>query len=120
MTGDSSSGSSLPKADVAAVHNYCAHKIPAEYRSEVRVECSVRGKRVTIYECRPPWNPDFRPDWSRQPVAQLRFDPAERRWTLYCADRNGRSRNYPDSKPTSQIDELLTEVNADPTGIFWG
>jgi hypothetical protein len=46
--------------------------------------------------------------------------PRDRRWALYCADRNGRWHNYPDTKPTRQIDELLTEVDADPTGIFWG
>ena len=68
MTHDSSSVSSLPEADVAAVHGYCANKIPVEY-----------------------------------PVAQLRFDPTDRRWVLYCADRNGRWHNY-----------------GDPTGIFWG
>jgi hypothetical protein len=112
--------SSVPEADVAAVHDYCANKIPAEYRNEVRLEFVVRGRHVTIYECRPPWNPDFGAGWSRQPVAQLRLDPTERRWALYCADSNGRGHNYPNSKPTRQIDELLAEVDADPTGIFWG
>lgn len=110
----------MPETDLAAVRHYCANKIPPEYRTEVRVEFDVRGKHLTVYECRPPWNADFGPAWSRQPVAQLRYNPADHRWTLYCADRNGRWHHYPNSKPTRQIDELLTEVDADPTGIFWG
>lgn len=111
---------SLPEADIATVRHYCADKIPPQYRNEVRVESDVRGGHVTIFECRPPWNPDFGSDWTRQPVAQLRFDPADHRWTLYSADRNGRWHDYRNSKPTRQIDELLTEIDADPTGIFWG
>ena len=54
---------------------------------------TVRGKSVTIYECRPPWHPDLT-DWSELKVAQLRHNPEEGEWTLYWADRNGRWHLY--------------------------
>ena len=80
----------------------------------------MRGKRVTIFECRPPWHADLGTDWTRQPVAQLRYDPADHYWSLYCADRNSRWHDYDMIQPTPQLDELLTEIDDDPTGIFWG
>jgi hypothetical protein len=110
----------LPEADVMAVESYCAKRIPAQYLDEVRVECARRGKHLTIFECRAPLQPEYSPDWTRQPVAQLRYDPNHRHWTLYCADRNGRWHRYSHSEPSRTILTLLGDITADPTGIFWG
>ena len=78
----------------------------------------MRGKSVTIYECRPPWHPDLT-DWSELKVAQLRHNPEEGEWTLYWADRNGRWHLYDTIGPGS-VDDLLRELTEDPTCIFWG
>jgi Protein of unknown function (DUF3024) len=53
-------------------------------------------------------------------VAQLRYDPADHHWRLYCADRNSRWHYYDMAEPTPHLDELLNEIDEDPTGIFWG
>jgi uncharacterized protein with HEPN domain len=111
---------SIPDADVAAVENYCAERIPSQYLDEVRVECTRRGNNLTIFETRAPLQPEQRRDWTRQPVAQLRYDPSSRHWTLYCADRNGRWHRYTHSQPSQTIRTLLRDITADPTGIFWG
>ena len=95
-------------------------KVPAPHRNEVRVECEVRGKNVTVFECRPPWQPALGVEWRRQPVAQLRHNTDEHDWRLYCADRNGRWHYYDMAVPTRRIDVLLREIDEDPTGIFWG
>ena len=110
----------VPEIAVAAVRRYCESKIPAQHRDEIRVECDVRGKNLTIFECRPPWTPELGTDWTRQPVAQLRYEPADHHWRLYCADRNGRWHFYEMVEPTPTVDDLLAEIDADPTGIFWG
>jgi hypothetical protein len=110
----------VPDTALAIVRSYCEHKVPAQYRDELRVECDVRGRTVTIFECRPPWSPDVATDWTRQRVAQLRYEPGGDSWLLYCADRNGRWHAYDPDEPTTQLDVLLTEIDADPTGIFWG
>ena len=53
-------------------------------------------------------------------VAQLRYDAPSGRWTLYCCDRNGRWWSYGNIGPSVSVDPLLAEIDADPTGIFWG
>lgn len=110
----------IPDAALAAVRSFCENKIPAQHRDKLRVEHGVRGKTITIYECRPPWHPNLGPDWTRHVVAQLRYDPNHLHWRLYCADRNSRWHHYDMTEPTPDINELITEIDEDPTGIFWG
>ena len=58
--------------------------------------------------------------WVGIPIAQFRFNPKNSKWTLYCADRNSRWHEYNDLDPDQEFETLLREVDADPTGIFWG
>lgn len=104
---------------MAAVRRYCDGRVPAHLREELRVECSVRGKSVTIFDCRPPWHPNLT-EWSRVPVAQLRYDPGARTWQLYWADRNSRWHVYDMLDPSDRVADLLEEIEKDPTCIFWG
>ena len=108
----------VPELDLARIRQFCDRRVPAHLRDQVRVEADVRGKSVTIFDCRPPWHPNLT-DWSRVPVAQLRYDPDATSWTLYWADRNSRWHRYDDIEPGT-ADELLNEINEDPTCIFWG
>ena len=110
----------LPELALAAVRRYCETKIPPEHRDEVRMEFDVRGRNVSLFECRPPWDPDAGPEWTRTPVAQLRFDPAGGIWELFCARSSGRWAAYEPAPPTTSVGELLDEIDRDPTGIFWG
>lgn len=52
-------------------------------------------------------------------VAQLRYSASTHHWSLYWADRNGRWHRYPGLQPGT-VGEMLEEIEADPTGIFWG
>ncbi len=108
----------VPDLDLARIRAYCAQRAPAQYLSEVRVEATVRGRSVTISECRQPRHPSLT-EWSRVPVAQLRFDLAARHWTLHWADRNSRWHLYEDIEPGT-VTELLAEIERDPISIFWG
>jgi hypothetical protein len=107
-----------PDLDVARIRRFCENRVPAHLRDEARVEATVRGNSVTIHDCRPPWTDDLE-EWSRTPVAQLRYSPESTRWTLYWADRNSRWHRYDFLDPGS-VDELLQEIEDDPTAIFWG
>jgi hypothetical protein len=96
---------------------FCQLRVPQGAREQYRLEFRIRGNTVTLYECHAPWRSGQA--WSRMPSAQFRFDPDELAWTLYWADRNGRWHLYDNVVPTPDLTDLLAEVNADPTGIFF-
>jgi len=52
-------------------------------------------------------------------VAVLAYDTTTRTYDLFCFDRNDRQMPY-DSEPTTDLAGLVAEIDADPTGIFWG
>ena len=109
-----------PELDIARVRIWCRRRVPDGLHDKLRIECDVEARQVTIYEARPPWQPDLGPEWTRSPVAQLRYTATSRAWTLYWRDRNLRWRQYRDVPAGRPVEELLDEIGRDPTGIFWG
>jgi hypothetical protein len=111
----------LPAADLALIEQYCAEASPAEFASEAKVECVVAGATVTIVEASR-LDAERDEDWLRVPNARLTF--ADNGWTLYCFDADSKQIRYdtwePDFVPPTTIDAVLAEIEADPTGIFWG
>jgi hypothetical protein len=63
--------------------------------------------------------PEPRADWTTSPIAQLRRD-AQGAWSLLWRGSDERWHLYEDVEPTRNIQPLLAEIDADPTGIFWG
>jgi hypothetical protein len=110
----------LPQADVARIRELCAARVPDDARDEVRVELEEGRQAVTIMECRLPWREDFGPEWTRLPIARLRYVRSTRLWTLYYHRHTGRWERYPLLTSTRRIDELLGEIDRDPICIFWG
>ena len=97
---------------------YCEQRCPPHLHDQVRLGYKIRGNSVTLYEARPAYHaPET---WIDIVVAQFRLDPATQTWSLYCADRNSRWHRYTYLKPQESFEVLLEEVEADPTGIFWG
>jgi hypothetical protein len=112
--------SGLPDLDVARAQRWCAARVPERARHQVYVECQRAPRHLTIVERRAPWSTDSGPEWATLPIAQLRYDHTTQTWTLFGCDRKLRFHTY-DALPSSpQIDVLLTEIEADPTSIFWG
>jgi hypothetical protein len=108
-----------PDLAFAKIHRFCEDRTPPELRDELRLEATVRGNSVTIADCRP-LRPDAPVEWIRMNIAQLRYQPSSRRWTLYWADRNSRWHRYDDVDPTTDLDALIAEIDSDPTCIFFG
>jgi hypothetical protein len=97
---------------------FCERRVPPQLRGEVRLTYGFRGNAVTLYEDRPFWkNPS---QWSHMAIAQFRFDAADGRWTLFCADRSKTWHEYLEIDSSCRIESLLEEVDQDPTGIFFG
>jgi hypothetical protein len=110
---------SVPELALAKIRRFCEERTPAHLRDEMRLEATTRGNSVTVFDCRPPWDATHG-EWTRMNIAQLRYDPALGAWTLYWADRNSRWHRYDDLNPTSNVDELIIEIDQDPTSIFFG
>jgi len=110
----------LPELDVARVQRWCAVQVPEHVRDEVRVECDVAPRYLTICECRPPWREDFGPDWTRFPIARLHYTKTTRLWTLYWRDRNQKYHRYEPLDPSPQVQDLLDYLHDRADPIFWG
>jgi hypothetical protein len=110
----------VPDLDLARIQRWCAARVPEPARHQVRVECEVEARHVTIVERRAPWRDDAGADWTSLPVARLRYAKAAKTWTLYWRDRNLRFRLYDRLPPSAHADDLLTEIDRDPARVFWG
>ena len=109
----------------AALQAFCERRVPESVRNEVRLEVAFRGNAAATYERRPPYVSSFTPvreneDWTRRSIAKFLYDAGTRRWALYAADRHGRWHVYDGLDPSDRLEDLIAEVDADPTGIFWG
>lgn len=119
-----SSSSSLPETDLARISRWVEQeneRIPPHARDQVRIEADLDDRSVTILECRPPWDPErMGSEWTRSPVARLRYTRSRREWALYWPDRNSKFHLYDLARPTRDVAALLHEIDRDPTSIFWG
>src|SRR5690242_19055169 len=109
----------LPQLDVARVQRWCAARVPEHARDQVRIECELAPRHLTIVERRPPWREDLAPDWTSTAIARLRYNATDKSWTLYWADRHQRFHTYDRLVPSPTVDDLLAEIDRDPTSIFW-
>ena len=66
----------LPELDVARVQRWCAARVPEHALHQVRVECQIAPRHLTIVERRAPWREEFGPEWTSFPIARLRYTAA--------------------------------------------
>ena len=98
---------------------YCEQKMPPHVRDQIRFGYRIRGNHVTLFDGKTSLR-SSRPSGCDSVIAQFRFSPQDKKWSLYCADRNSRWHLYTRLPPSADFDELLREVDRDPTGIFYG
>ena len=72
-----------------------------------------------MLETRPRWN-DAKAPWTELAIARFDINDENGTWVLKCADRNGRWHDYDRVAPTKRFEDLLRELDEDPTRIFWG
>ncbi len=115
--------SAVPELHLRQVARWCDRHAPARLRDQLRIEYHIRGRTITIVESRPPLLPELGPDWSETRVAQLRYlppPPDAGLWTLYWSDSNNRWHPLADVPPASGPGPLLSTIEANPHGVFWG
>jgi hypothetical protein len=97
---------------------YCANSVPASIRSKLRIGYRIEGNAVILYEERPAFRPPH--EWREMVVAKFKYVGTRREWRLYCQHRDFRWHSYEARPAAPSFAKLLDEVDADPTGIFWG
>ncbi len=98
---------------------YCERRIPAEVRDRVRLEIEFAENHVTLVETRPHFrDPE---QWTRLPVARLRFNAASGTWTLLSPNFHQKDAWRPYTTPPSRdLGRLLAALDEDASGVFWG
>jgi len=87
----------IPELDLARVRRWVNDRngnLPGHVRQLVRYELALTDRTVTILECRPPWKPEYGPEWTRHPIARLRYTKKRKEWSLYWRDRNLKFQKY--------------------------
>ena len=113
----------LPEEDVQRVKEWIDRRndgVPVGIRDRIRYELDTGPHTIEIFECRPPWKPEFGPEWTRMLVALMRYTATTNTWSLYWRDSDEVLHVYDMVPPTPDVVELLDEIDRDPTAIFWG
>ncbi len=97
---------------------YCDARIPSHVRDTVRLSFRIRRNEVVLFEERPAFRPPH--DWSELPVAKFKDVATQRLWRLYCMHRDLCWHAYQLRPAARRFKTSLAEVDADPTGIFFG
>ncbi len=110
----------VPETDVARVKRWATTRYPIRLQNEMRPEIEVAERDITVYECRPPWRPDDDLAWTRHPVVRFRLSEPSGDWSVMWRDSLDRLHPYEPAAPSPRIADLLAEVDADVSGVFWG
>ena len=71
----------IPDTDLARVKRWAKARnddLPARAQGLIRYELDVTDRTITILECRPPWNAEYGPEWTRFPIARVRYTGARK------------------------------------------
>jgi hypothetical protein len=97
---------------------YCIDCIHEDARDNLRLIFNIKEDIVTLTLSRPYFRDPSK--WAERSVAQIRFDNGNKQWLLYFIGRNNSWHLYDLIEPSTNFDDLLKELDRDPTGIFWG
>jgi DUF3024 family protein len=98
--------------------DYCEATVPQHVRDKVRLSFRMEGNVIDLFELRPAFQAPRK--WQEEGVARFRYVQSRGVWRLYCEFSDLRWHEYEPFFEARTFDELLTEVDRDPTGIFWG
>lgn len=95
---------------------YCQDKMSGHTRQVVRLEYKINENYVTLFEIRP-LNVST---WIGNPVVRFLFNDDTKKWDMHYFDSEQECWPYINVDSNANLDELLKEVDRDPTGVFWG
>lgn len=86
--------------------------------SLLRYGYRLDGPSIIYFESRPDWTGG--PEWVEHPIAKFRFTKRTGLWSLYCQLSDLKWHGYEPLPHAGSLAELVSEVEADPTCIFYG
>lgn len=111
----------IPKLELArvtrALDKLCG-RIPMHLRAELTNLYRHSGNAIVLIERRPHFVDRSR--HTEHPVAKFVYNQRVGSWSLRWRDRNGRWHAYDGFQNVPHFRDVLAEVVADPTGIFFG
>lgn len=111
----------ISELDRKRIDVWCAARVPASFRDEIRIEAKYRGNSVNIVDRRAPFHPSQGTEWTELRVARITWDPDRNVWKLFARDRNDRLLPYPEEFGVgTTLVEVLDEIDRDPSAMFWG
>ena len=96
----------------------CAPDPDPAVNSKLRLGYRIDGYSVVLYESRPAFRAPH--EWHEHDVAKFRFVKSAEVWQLFCQFRDLKWRSYEPLPEAADLETLVSEVQRDPTGIFWG
>ena len=100
------------------VGGLCSRRTRPELKSQLSLEYRVTGHDVTIFERRPNW--DGTPGFTENGVAKLKFTRRTGKWRLLSQRADLKWHAYKAQSARGELPELVSEIDADPWGCFFG
>ncbi len=100
------------------VGTLCRKRSPVHLRDKLRIVYVVKGHDVSMYEERPRWdNPRER---TTSGIAKFKYIKKQKLWKLYWMRADLKWHLYGAFPESRRLEELVTEVDKDPHGAFFG
>jgi hypothetical protein len=100
------------------VGGLCRKKTHDQYKDELIFEYRLVNHDVLILEIRPMWNnPKEKTETS---VAKLKFNRTKNLWQLYWQRASGKWLKYEENSENKDLSILVTEIEKDSFGCFFG
>jgi len=102
----------------ALLTQLCAARTSPAVYDKLRLGFRFVGSAVELFSRRPAFLAPH--DWTDEPIAKFQYVASRGVWRLYCQRADFKWHRYTPLPESPVLDELVLEVDHDPTGIFWG
>jgi hypothetical protein len=106
------------KAEIAMDSFMARRRPPENLRDKVDLSYRLNDSEVNIFELRPSWNKPK--EIIEQNVARAKYVKEKNIWKIYRQRADLKWHPYPPKLEVNDISDFIAEVDADPSGCFWG
>jgi len=100
------------------VGTFCDNRVPARARDQLKVGFRIEGQAIFIFESRPRWDKPSR--WLDLDFAKITYVNSRRIWKLYWKRASGKWNQYKPHFESKDLGKLITTINEDQFGCFFG